>query len=136
MKKLDLQLSEVSGVPFYRQIVNQMGQLIRSGHLRAGDKLPSVRELARQLLVSLITIRRSYSDLETAGLIVKRQGQGTFVAETSWDDEKEKALEEAKEVLLQAVAQAKRLGLMGPALQAYLQQLSIQEAGVKHDETK
>ncbi len=81
MQELSIQLSGASGVPYYRQIVDQMAQSIRSGHLPAKSRLPSVRELAAQLLVSLITVRRAYADLEVAGLIVRRQGRGTFVAD-------------------------------------------------------
>ena len=80
MSSLPIRLSQASGVPYYRQVVDQMSELIRSGQLLPGAQLPSVRELSRQLLVSLITVRRSYADLEAAGLIVRRQGQGTFVA--------------------------------------------------------
>ena len=81
MATLPLQLSQASGVPFYRQVVDQVRELISSGQLAPGDRLPSVRDLAKTLLVSLITVRRAYSDLESDGLIVRRQGQGTFVSE-------------------------------------------------------
>jgi GntR family transcriptional regulator len=72
-----VELSGASGVPFYRQIVDQIAGLIRSGQLAPGTQLPPFRDLAPQLRVSLITVRRAYADLEQAGLIVKRQGQGT-----------------------------------------------------------
>ena len=80
MPTIDIILSNASGVPFYRQIVDQMADMIRAGTLDPGSRLASVRELALQLQVSLITVRRAYADLEAAGLIVRRQGQGTFVA--------------------------------------------------------
>ena len=74
MPILDLQLSNASGVPFYRQIVDQMADMIRAGILEPGARLASVRELALQLQVSLITVRRAYADLEAAGLIVSVLG--------------------------------------------------------------
>ena len=69
---LPLTLSEASGVPFYRQIVDQLSDLIDSGTLSPDQPLPSIRLLARQLLVSVITVRRAYADLEAAGLIDRR----------------------------------------------------------------
>ena len=111
MTGLQLQLSEASGVPYYRQIVDQLEELIRSGQLQPKEQLPSVRELAGQLLVSLITTRRAYADLEQAGLIVRRQGYGTFVADEVVTASREQAREEAREALAGAIAQARRLGL-------------------------
>ena len=109
--KLKLAVSGASGVPFYRQIVDQLAALIRSGALPAGEKLPSVRELTGDLLVSLITVRRAYSDLEHAGLIVRRQGQGTFVAGDATAASKAHAKTEARAMLREAILRAKQLGL-------------------------
>jgi len=72
--------------------------------------LPSVRDLAAQLLVSLITVRRSYADLEGAGLIVRRQGQGTFVAEQIEAAARDQSRNEARAGLADALAKARRLG--------------------------
>ena len=108
---LPLELSEASGMPFYRQIVDQTAELIRSGQLAPGARLPSVRDLAGQTMVSLITIRRSYADLEAAGLIVRRQGQGTFVADEIEGASREQAMKEGGQVLSEAVTRAGRLGL-------------------------
>lgn len=120
MDRLPLQLSQASGVPFYRQVVDQMAELIRSGQLPPGTRLPSVRELSRRLLVSLITVRRSYADLEAARLIVRRQGQGTFVAEDVEVPSRRRALAEARERLSEAVSRARQLGLTGPALREFI----------------
>ncbi len=111
MTRLPLRLSEASGVPYYRQIVDQIEELIRSGQLQPKDQLPSVRELAGQLLVSLITTRRAYADLEHAGLIVRRQGYGTYVADEVATASHEQARAEARSALEAAVGQARRLGL-------------------------
>jgi GntR family transcriptional regulator len=104
-------LSDASGVPFYRQIKDQVAQLIRSGQLEPNAQLPSVRELASQLLVSLITVRRSYADLEAAGLIKRRQGYGTFVAEEVEVPSRDQAIAEARDALTGAVDLARRLGV-------------------------
>jgi GntR family transcriptional regulator len=76
-----LTLSQASGVPFYRQIERQLTDRIRAGQLTPGTLLPSVRQLAAELLVSVITVKQAYTELEAAGLIASRQGRGTFVAE-------------------------------------------------------
>jgi GntR family transcriptional regulator len=124
MDKLPIHLSQASGVPFYRQIVDQLAGLIRSGQLPPNTRLPSFRELAPQLLVSLITVRRAYADLEAAGLLVRRQGQGTFVAEESETTSRRKqALAEARELVESAVVRARQLGLRGEALRAHFDSL-------------
>ncbi|MBX2802067.1 MAG: GntR family transcriptional regulator [Myxococcales bacterium] len=108
---LPLHLSQTSGLPFYRQIEDQLAELIRSGQLPEGTRLPSVRELAAQTLVSLITIRRVYSDLAADGLIVRRQGQGTFVAQGVAAVSAERARSGARDALRQAVSTALQRGL-------------------------
>jgi GntR family transcriptional regulator len=128
MDRLPLKLSSASGVPFYRQIVDQVAELIRAGRLPPGSRLPSFRELAPQLLVSLITVRRAYSDLEQAGLIVRRQGQGTFVADEVETMSKRHALAEARAQLAAAVTRARHLGLDGEALRQAVERLLVDEA--------
>ena len=120
---LDLTLSEASGVPFYRQILEQIAELIRSGRLPAGTPLPSVRELAAALRVSVITTRRAYRDLETDGLVVARQGRGTFVAEGVEPAARLRATARARELLREAVASARRLGLTDAEQRALLDEL-------------
>ena len=122
MERLPIRLSQASGVPFYRQIEDQLGGLIRSGRLPPQSRLPSYRELAPQLLVSLITVRRAYADLEAAGLIACRQGQGTFVADDI-DSSRRQALAEARELLDVAVTRAQQLGLGKDALRTWVDRL-------------
>jgi len=129
MNALPIRLSQASGVPYYRQVVDQVGELIRSGQLASGALLPSVRELSRQLLVSLITVRRSYADLEAAGLIVRRQGQGTFVADEVETTSRDLALAEAHTQLADAFARARQLGLKGKALRKIAEGLLDEEEG-------
>lgn len=72
-------LSRTSGVPMYEQIVEQIRSAVYSGDLAPGDPLPSLRQLARDLEVSLITTTRAYNDLAAQGLIANQQGRGSFV---------------------------------------------------------
>ena len=120
---LPLKLSETSGVPYYRQIVDQVSELIRAGQLGAGDALPSVRELSRDLLVSLITTRRAYRDLKTLGLIEVVQGKGTFVAENVEATSREQARGQAREILDEAITKARRHGLRGDELEEAIAEL-------------
>ena len=108
---IPLHLSEASGVPLYRQIVDQVADAVRSGQLAAGTRLPSVRELSSQLLVSGITVRRAYADLEAAGVLVRQQGRGTFVADDVAPAAEALLHEEAREALRAAVDAARAAGL-------------------------
>jgi len=122
-------LSEASGVPFYRQVVDQVTELIRAGQLEAGQSLPSVRELSTSLLVSLITVRRAYADLEAAGLVIRRQGRGTFVAPGVEQASRGWSRVEAVGVVQEAVGRARRLGLNN----AEIRQLFLSELRGEND---
>ena len=76
---MDVILNNSSGQPFYEQIVQQVKRLIQTGRLQEGDPLPSMRQLAKDLRVSVITTTRAYSDLEAEGLLYTVQGRGCFV---------------------------------------------------------
>ena len=108
MPTIELHLSNASGVPFYRQIVDQVADKVRAGTLEPNSRLPSVRDLALQLRVSLITVRRAYADLETAGLIVRRQGHGTFVASDVGKAAARQAKADAQSALEAAINRAKQ----------------------------
>jgi GntR family transcriptional regulator len=75
-----MQIDPASGIPYYRQVELHYAGLIRSGALPPGAALPSVRGLAVELLVSVITVKQAYEALEAAGLVYSHQGRGTFVA--------------------------------------------------------
>ena len=76
---MDVILNNSSGEPFYEQIVRQVKRLIQAGELQEGEALPSMRQLAKDLRVSVITTTRAYGDLEAEGLIYTLQGRGSFV---------------------------------------------------------
>ena len=78
----ELLLSPHSNTPMYAQIVEQIVAKVMAGVWKAGDPLPSIRELAGDSQVSVITVKRAYLELERAGVIVTRQGKGSFVADT------------------------------------------------------
>lgn len=75
-----VRLDNRSGVPFYRQIIDQVLLAIADGRLAPGDRLPTVRSLAVELAVNINTIARAYRELEIVGILDTQQGSGTFVA--------------------------------------------------------
>lgn len=115
-----IQISLEDGLPIYRQIVNQIKYLIASGQLCAEEELPAIRSLAQQLTVTPNTIVKAYGELETEGLIYKRRGAGTFVANTSCPltlKEQRRILSERIDTLL---AEASRLNFSLGDLQVML----------------
>src|SRR5699024_4179023 len=81
--KLPIKLSQHSREPIYHQIEEQLKAIIAGGYLAAGTPLPSIRVLAKDLKISVITTRRAYQNLENAGFIKTVQGKGTFVEDIS-----------------------------------------------------
>ena len=77
---MKIHLEEGTGVPYWRQIRDDLSNRIRSGQLAPGSPLPSIRELAADSLVSVITIKKAYEELESLGLAYSHQGRGTFVS--------------------------------------------------------
>lgn len=108
---LPLTLSQASGVPYYRQIATQLTGLIRAGVLPAGAQLPPVRDLAAQLAVSLITVRKAYSELQQQQLVVAQRGSGTFVAPHAAGPARRATTEQARQVLRDALHRVRALGL-------------------------
>lgn len=78
---MDITINLTDGVPIYRQIVNQVKYLVASGLLSPGEELPAIRTLALQLKVTPNTIVKAYDELESSGVVHKRQGSGTFVSD-------------------------------------------------------
>lgn len=104
-----LKLDPGSGVPIYRQIMDGVRYSVAGGTLVAGDRLPSVRDLATSLGVNPTTIQKAYGELEHLGVIETRRGQGTFVADAppAVDEaERRDALErEARDWIVRAAEQ-------------------------------
>jgi GntR family transcriptional regulator len=80
---LHFQIDPHSGIPVYRQMMDQVKYYVAAGTLRRGDQLPSIRELAQALAVNPTTVVKAYSELEHEGVIEMRHGRGAFVAETA-----------------------------------------------------
>jgi len=104
-------LSNRSGIPIYEQIKEQIKAAIFSGALQEDDLLPSIRQLARDLKISVITTTRAYSDLEQEGFIVNVQGKGCFVLPRNTELARENALHKMENGLSAAIAAAKAEGI-------------------------
>lgn len=108
---MDIVINATSMTPIYEQIVDRIRALIKTGDLKAGDALPSVRALARQCAISALTAKKAYDVLEQEGLVVTVQGKGTFVAEISPNIVAEELNRQVEEEFEQAIAKARRLRL-------------------------
>ena len=100
---MNILISNSSGQPIYEQIVSQIKALVISGELNEGDTLPSMRLLAKELRISVITTKRAYDELEREGFIVSVTGKGSFVASKNVELIKEQQLKEI-EAHMQAIA--------------------------------
>jgi GntR family transcriptional regulator len=103
-------LSNHDSTPMYEQIMEQITTKVMAGDWRPGQSLPSIRELASASSVSVITVKRAYLELERAGVIVTRQGKGSFVAETQ-DLAKQLVRDEFDTHLMGMVGAAHKLGM-------------------------
>ncbi len=108
---VDIIISNAVSKPIYDQIASQIKGLIMSGELAAGDQLPSIRALANDLHVSVITTKRAYADLEASGFIETRQGKGSFVAGGNTELLREEQLKRIEALLAQALDEAKSAGI-------------------------
>ena len=105
---MDIILSNVSGKPIYEQIADQVKEQIMSGALPAGEALPSMRLLAKELRISVITTKRAYEELERDGFLENVPGKGCFVAPQNRELLREAQLRKVEEKLSQAVEEARK----------------------------
>ncbi len=109
---MEIFISNSGQEPIYAQITRQIKQKILAGQLKEGDALPSIRLLAKELRISVITTKRAYEDLEAAGFITTMPGRGSFVAPQNPAMFREESLKKVEEHLQEAV-DAARLGGIG-----------------------
>lgn len=108
---MNIIISNTSDEPIYLQIVNQMKEQILKGQLTDSQALPSIRNLAKELNISVITTKRAYEELEKEGLIVTVAGKGSYVAPLNREMLREAKLKMVEEALAEAVNTAKMAGL-------------------------
>lgn len=109
--KMKIIIHNSSGQPIYEQIASQIKTLIISGGLNEGDALPSMRLLAKELRISVITTKRAYEELEREGFIVSFTGKGSFVASKNIELIKEQQLKEIENHMQEIVKLSDNCGL-------------------------
>ena len=120
---MDIIISNSSNDPIYLQIVNQVKALIMSGELSPGEALPSMRNLAMQMRVSLITTKRAYEELERDGFIETYTGKGSFVKAQNEELLREENLRQIEDNMQKAVDKAKMSGITYEELKDILKML-------------
>ena len=123
-------ISPAAPGPLYRQIVEAVKREVASDRLPSGSPLPSFRVLAEELLVSLITVKRAYEELEREGIIYRHQGLGTFVAEKGSQRTKATKREAAREALRDAIVAGRQAGLADRELLQLLREELREREGV------
>ena len=123
-KKLVLPpVSSAAPGPLYQQIIDGVKREIGEDRLGPGDALPSYRALAEELLVSLITVKRAYEELERDGIIYRKQGLGTFVSENGAARSREVKRAQAVTLLRDALREGAEAGLTDEELMDMVQQI-------------
>lgn len=124
---MDIILTNAGGQPIYDQIVSQVKAQILSGKLKEGDALPSLRALAKDLRISIITTKRAYEELEREGFIVSLTGKGSFVAGANTELIREEHQRRLEDHLREAVSLSHLCGLDLDGLTSILSMLYKEE---------
>ncbi|MCJ7579694.1 MAG: GntR family transcriptional regulator [Candidatus Aminicenantes bacterium] len=104
-------VSPLNPDPMYKQVTDQIIDAIAAGTLKAEDKLPSIREMSKELKISIITIKRAYADLENEGFIYTRTGMGSFVANINKTALREGKINEIKKEISRILAAGKKVNI-------------------------
>lgn len=118
---MDIIISNSSGEPIYEQIISQIKAQIINGSLADGDPLPSMRSLAAQLRISVITTKRAYEELERQGFIESYTGRGSFVKAQNKHIMREEILRQTEALLGEACRKAKSCGVALEEMQEMLE---------------
>lgn len=114
---MNILISPLSQTPIYEQIELQIKELVLSGKLKSGEQLPSIRLMAKDLKVGIITVKRAYDDLCEAGITVSIAGRGVFVADINEERAKEIHLNMLSERLIEIIEFCKSTGISKPELE-------------------
>ena len=125
---MELIIRNTTSQPIYEQIYTQIKSQIVSGILKPGEALPSIRALAKDLKISVITTKRAYDELEAQGLIYTMAGKGCFVAEENLELIREQRQKELEDHLTAALELARSCGLTPQDLVRMMELLSEEES--------
>lgn len=118
-----MRILQNSGVPIYQQIADQLKTDILSGKMKQGEYLPSIRGLAKELKISVITTMKAYELLESEGLVTAAQGKGFYVNAQDSEMLREQHLRRVEDALQEAITAAKIAGMSEEELQEMLRAL-------------
>ena len=121
---MDIIISNSSDKPIYEQIVSQIRDAILTGELAQGEALPSIRSLANDLRISVITTKRAYAELEAQGFVDTVQGKGSFVTGGNVELLREERMRQVEELLGKALDKAKAVGITTAELHEMLDTLA------------
>jgi GntR family transcriptional regulator len=121
--EMEIQISSVNQTPIYEQIENQIKDMIRMGVYKSGEQLPSIRILARDLKVGIITCRRAYDDLCAQGILISHPGKGVFVADIQVKQMQEINRDAVWKQLGEICQTAKKAGIKRTELIEYVNQM-------------
>jgi GntR family transcriptional regulator len=119
---LEFRIDSKSGVPFYRQIIEQVKYAISRGELQAGSQLPTVRQLAVDLSINPNTVIRAYKEMEIEGLLETHQGSGTFVRNHKFEIDELERQRMLDQIITEILARASSYGLSFDEVLTGLQQ--------------
>lgn len=107
---LYLQIDPHSGIPVYRQVMDQVKYYVASGTLKVGSQLPSIRELSKTLSVNPTTVVKAYTELQHEGVIEMKQGKGAFVAEVEEKMTRRERRKVLERLARQMMVEARQMG--------------------------
>ncbi|AKG74615.1 GntR family transcriptional regulator [Salinicoccus halodurans] len=108
---MNIQISNNTDIPIYEQLKNEIIRSIMTGEIKPGDSLMSMRALAKELKISIITTKRAYQDLEQEGYVYSVVGKGTFVSEQNASIQKERVLLQIEKNIEELLKTAHQIGL-------------------------
>ncbi len=118
---MNIIISNSSDKPIYEQITDQIKAMVMAGRLKEGDPLPSMRTLAKELRISVITTKRAYEDLERDGFITTMVGKGSFIKAADTRLVREEKLKQIEELLSKAVSIARQSNIMREEIEEILE---------------
>lgn len=124
---MDIIISNSTDKPIYEQITGQIKNMVMNGSLKEGDTLPSMRSLAKELRISVITTKRAYEDLERDGFITTVVGKGSFVRAADTSLVREEKLKQIEELLAKAISIAGQSGIKREEIEEILSVLYQEE---------
>lgn len=124
---MEIVIRNTGDTPIYEQIVTQIKNAIVTGELQEGEALPSMRLLAKELRISLITTKRAYEELEREGFIVTMTGRGSFVAAKNLELLREEQRKQVEKCLTEAIEHARSAGITPDELCALIHMLYEEE---------